>query len=355
MYCQSRNAVEETAAFLDAHDIPALPYHSGLAPREREQNQAWFLRRRGAVVVATIAFGMGIDKADVRFVAHLDVPRSIEAYYQETGRAGRDGLPSEAWMAYSPHDASPLFDRIRRSLLSDADRRLQVAKLDAMLALCETADCRRTRLLDHFGESRPPCGTCDVCVSPPRAFDATDDVRQLIAQIRRARERLTPANLVGAMGAKTRPADEWRAILRQCVAIGVLGLDHQNGALKLTRASAVVLGGGRRIRLRYWRAVAPPGPRKHTARRPRPGAAPVDLVYDALCDWRAATAERRGVPIHVVFHDIALMEIASRQPTTRWGLRWVPEIGPRKLALYGTELLAELQQTRRREDEITSR
>ena len=341
VYCQSRTKVEETAAFLDAHGISALPYHAGLSASERQDNQAWFLGRRGVVMVATIAFGMGIDKADVRFVAHIDVPKSVEGYYQETGRAGRDGLPSDAWMAYSPHDAEPLYQQIRQSPASGTRRLIQASKLDAVLALFETAECRRVRLLGYFGESSPACGACDTCTNPPRSADATPAVRQLLACIKAARQQANAGQVIGALRANGRKPseEEWRAIVRQCVALGIVAVDHETGgALTWTSESSGVFGERRKIVLRHWRAPPKATEVKHRMGRPRDQGTYATLL-GRLRAWRADRARRLGVPVHVVFHDATLVQIARRQPRCRWTLGRIPGVGANKRAAFGDDIL----------------
>ena len=354
VYCQSRARVELTAAFLDAHGIPALPYHAGLSTRQREQNQQWFLTRPGVVMVATIAFGMGIDKPDVRFVAHLDVPVSIEGYYQEMGRAGRDGLPAEAWLTYDVHDATGLIRRIKQSDATAERQRVRLHKLDAMLALCETAACRRATLLRYFDEHVAPCGACDTCRRPPRTMDGAPLLRQIVEAA-----RLTPgtAHEMAAMLAErervrqswprwrpVRSADGWRAVIRQCVAQGALGVDHRAGSrLVATVRTAAVLRGRQPLRLP---ASRPPRPPETSARRAPPRSAPDTASIRArLHCWREATARARGVPDHVICHDAALDLIATKRPRSRLALRWIAGIGPRRAALYGTSILATLSAT----------
>jgi len=343
VYCQTRGKVEETAAFLAASGIEALPYHAGLSPAERNENQAWFLRRRGVVMVATIAFGMGIDKADVRFVVHLDVPKSVEGYYQESGRAGRDGLPSVAWMTYSPEDAKPLYEMIRRSPASEAHKRIQESKLDAMIALCETAVCRRTRLLSYFGEASMPCGNCDTCYTPPRTYDATRAMRQVLwcVSVTGARSIAEhAAHLSKSSPGRKRTADEWRAIIREGIAAGLLAVNHAEGSvLRRTRASAAVIDGRQRVTLRALHAAKRAKRPERTLKFAADGGPAVEALFDALRRWRLGAARKRRIPAHLVFHDAVLTAIALARPGSRWALRRIRGVGTRKAAEFGEELL----------------
>jgi ATP-dependent DNA helicase RecQ len=342
VYCRSRARVERTAAILDAHGIPALPYHAGLSPQERQENQAWFLSQPGVVMVATIAFGMGIDKPDVRWVAHVDVPKSVESYYQETGRAGRDGLPSEVWMAYRAADAAMLYERIRRADVTERRKRAQFAKLDAMLALCETAECRRVRVLAYFGEETEPCGRCDTCVRPPLSFDGNAAVSRILMSLYRSGQRLTAAQVAETVS-RGRSAEKWMATIRQCVSLGVLAVDHEgDGALSRTPVGAAVMRGEKRVLLRRWRPTHTPKKPKRRARVSSDAAAS-RAALARLIRWRAEEAVRRDVPVHVVFHDTALEEIARRRPQSRFGLRWIPGVGPGKAALYGETVVRLVQ------------
>jgi ATP-dependent DNA helicase RecQ len=364
VYCLSRKKVEETAAFLEAQGIAALPYHAGMDAETRRRHQERFQREDGRVMVATIAFGMGIDKPDVRFVAHLDLPKSIEGYYQETGRAGRDGLPADAWMAYGLQDVVQLRRMIQESEAGEAQKRIQASKLDAMLGLCETAECRRMRLLTYFGEAAGPCGNCDTCLDPPATFDGTLPAQQLLSCVYRTGQRFGAMHVIdvlrGEATAKVtqrshealstfgigreRSDREWRAIARQCIALGLLEVDHDAyGALRLTAESRAVLKGERSVALRAWREG------KRSARRARAASGVADLsleaqeLFERLRAWRLEAARRHGVPAYVIFHDATLREIARARPSSLETLRSIAGIGARKLEAYGAEIVGLVQ------------
>ena len=367
VYCLSRASVEATAEFLVRSGIEALPYHAGLDRRTRAANQARFLREDGLVMVATIAFGMGIDKPDVRFIAHLDLPRSVEGYYQETGRAGRDGLPATAWMAYGLADVVLLRKMIDTSEGDDAHRRRLGMHLDAMLALCESVQCRRSQLLGYFGQPAAPCGNCDTCLSPPETWDGTVAAQKLLSAVYRlARERNQKFGagqvidiLLGRQTAKVSQhghdsltvfgigtelrEPEWRAVVRQLLAQGKLAVEGDYGTLVLTAASSEVLGGRVNVMLRR-------EPERAARSRPaKSAAAPVaDLpaaaagVFEALRAWRAATAKEQGVPAYVIFHDASLRQIATQAPASLAALASVNGVGESKLAKYGEQILEVL-------------
>jgi ATP-dependent DNA helicase RecQ len=368
VYCLTRASVEKTADFLAGHGIDALPYHAGLDAATRAANQARFLREDGLVMVATIAFGMGIDKPDVRFVAHLDLPKSVEGYYQETGRAGRDGQPSTAWLAYGLQDVVQQRKLIETSEGDLAHRRRQSAHLDAMLALCETVECRRVQLLGYFGEQATPCQNCDTCITPPESWDGTIAAQKLLSAVYRLRhergQRYGAGQVIDILlGRKTaRVIDndhasltvfgvgteltetEWRGVTRQLLAQGLLRVTGDYGMLDLTQGSQDVLGRRREVMLR--REPERPGRATRAARAAKaagstvaelpPEAAP---VFERLRAWRAAEAKEQGKPAYVIFHDATLQQIATKSPATLAELGTVSGVGETKLARYGQQVL----------------
>ncbi|WP_206506553.1 DNA helicase RecQ [Streptomyces chrestomyceticus] len=372
VYCLSRASVEKTAEFLVQNGITALPYHAGLDARMRAEHQARFLREDGVVVVATIAFGMGIDKPDVRFVAHLDLPKSVEGYYQETGRAGRDGQPSTAWLAYGLQDVVQQRKMIDGSDGDDAHRRRLSAHLDAMLALCETVECRRVRLLAYFGQESSPCGNCDTCLTPPQTWDGTVPSQKLLStvvRLQRERKQKFGAGqivdiLMGRKTAKVIQFDhdqlsvfgigedlreaEWRGVIRQLLAQRLLAVEGDYGTLVLTEASGEVLRGQREVLMRREpeKAVKAKAAKAAKGRR----AVPVDLpeeavpVFEELRAWRGRTAKEQGVPAYVIFHDATLREIATARPSSLGELGTVNGVGENKLAKYGEQILAVLSE-----------
>ena len=368
VYCLSRASVEKTAEFLVQQGIPALPYHAGLDAPIRAANQSRFLREDGLVMVATIAFGMGIDKPDVRLVAHLDLPKSVEGYYQETGRAGRDGLPSTAWLAYGLQDVVQQRKMIETSEGDDAHRRRLALHLDAMLALCETVECRRGRLLAYFGQQGAECGNCDTCLTPPETWDGTIAAQKLLSTVYRLqRERRQKFGagqvidiLLGRKTAKVIQHDHdsltvfgigaeltesgWRGVLRQLLAQGLLAVEGDYGALVLTEASGQVLGKQRSVPLRR-EAEKPARPAKTAGtRRAEAVELPAEAaaVFERLRGWRAATAKEQGVPAYVIFHDATLRQIATDAPASLAELGAVNGVGENKLAKYGQQILDTL-------------
>jgi ATP-dependent DNA helicase RecQ len=365
VYCASRKKVEETTSWLKARGISALAYHAGMDPQSRREAQQKFQSDVAIVVVATIAFGMGIDKPDVRFVAHLDLPGSLEAYYQETGRAGRDGEPADAWMTYGLADVVLQKSWIEQSEAPPDQKRIEQMKLDAILGFCEAAHCRRAVLLNYFGESIAPCGNCDVCLDPPQTWDATIAAQKLFSAILRTGQRFGAGYLIDILRGNTTERliklgherlstfgvgadlDEkaWRSVARQLVAMGLLHADpHAYGALRLTGAARPVLKGETRLELR--RAAIPRG---RAGRKPRtgipglpPGSAD-DLLFQALRAERKRIADEQGVPAYVVLHDAALRELAQLRPREPESLLLVSGIGVTKAQRYGERLLAVIR------------
>nr|WP_256925099.1 DNA helicase RecQ [Streptomyces sp. Amel2xC10] len=376
VYCLSRNSVEKTAEFLSRNGVAAVPYHAGLDGGTRAAHQSRFLREDGLVVCATIAFGMGIDKPDVRFVAHLDLPKSIEGYYQETGRAGRDGLPSTAWMAYGLNDVIQQRKMIQSGEGDEAFRRRSAAHLDAMLALCETARCRRGQLLAYFGQEPDPagCGNCDTCLTPPQTWDGTIAAQKVLSTVvRLQRERGQKFGavqivdiLLGRRTAKVIQFDhdqlsvfgigqdleegEWRGVVRQLLAQGLLAVEGEYGTLVLTEASGEVLRREREVPLRKEpkRPAASKASGSSSSGRGKAKAAVAELpeellpAFEALRAWRAEQAREQGVPAYVIFHDATLREIATVWPTSVAQLGGIGGVGEKKLATYGEGVLAVL-------------
>ncbi|WP_151772026.1 DNA helicase RecQ [Streptomyces abyssomicinicus] len=371
VYCLSRNSVEKTAEFLRANGVEAVPYHAGLDAATRAAHQSRFLREEGLVVVATIAFGMGIDKPDVRFVAHLDLPKSVEGYYQETGRAGRDGLPSTAWMTYGLNDVVQLRKMILSGEGDEAFRRRAQAHLDAMLALCETVRCRRGQLLAYFGQeaAEEACGNCDTCLTPPETWDATVAAQKVLSTVvrldRERRQKFGATQIIdillGKRTAKVIQFDhdqlsvfgigedlaegEWRGVVRQLLAQGLLSVEGEYGTLVLTEGSADVLRGERPVPMRKEPRKAPSA---RGERKAKAAAAVAELpeelqpVFEALRAWRGERAREQGVPAYVIFHDATLREIAAARPTSVDELRGISGIGEKKLATHGESVVGLL-------------
>ncbi|GIF14633.1 DNA helicase RecQ [Actinoplanes teichomyceticus] len=373
VYCLSRASVEKHAEFLSANGIPALPYHAGLDPRTRAANQSRFLREDGLVMVATIAFGMGIDKPDVRFVAHLDLPKSVEGYYQETGRAGRDGLPSTAWLAYGLQDVVQQRKMIDSSEGDLAFRRNAARHLDAMLALCETVSCRRGQLLAYFDQQAPAesCGNCDTCLSPPESWDGTVAAQKLLSTVFRLKKergqkfgagqsidillgkrtekviqfRHDELSVFG-IGADLRDA-EWRGVVRQLLAGGYLAVEGEYSTLVLTDRSSAVLRGEATVMMRREIPAQRSRSGSSSPRAARTAAAvPADFpaeaepLFERLRAWRASVAKEQGVPPYVIFHDKTLRAVAALAPSSSDQLGTVSGVGQSKLTRFGDDVLA---------------
>ncbi|GAA4748786.1 DNA helicase RecQ [Amnibacterium soli] len=369
VYALSPNAVEQTATWLAEHGVDAIPYHAGLDARIRAANQSRFLRDDGVVVVATIAFGMGIDKPDVRFVAHIDVPKSVEGYYQETGRAGRDGLPATAWLAYGLQDVVQQRRFIDQSVGDAAHKRKQSANLDAMLALCEAVTCRRRQLLAYFGQpTETDCGNCDTCLNPVETWDGSVAAQKLLSTIvrlqRERNQRFGAGQIVDILRGKRTPRVEqhqhddlsvfgigsdisdrgWRSVLRQLIAQGVVQVADDYGTLGLGRLGPAVLKGEHPVRLRHdlEKAAAAHSGSKRSATV----AADLDdasrELFERLRAWRADQAKEQGVPAYVVFGDATLRALATQRPRSESTLAAISGIGAAKLERYGADVLAIL-------------
>ncbi|MBI5936887.1 MAG: DNA helicase RecQ [Betaproteobacteria bacterium] len=360
VYCLSRKKVEETAAWLQGEGFKALPYHAGLDSELRAEHQRRFQRDEAVVMVATIAFGMGIDKPDVRFVAHLDLPKSIEAYYQETGRAGRDGEPAEAWMAYGLQDIALQRARIDESEAPPERKRLEAQKLNALLSYCEAPRCRRTVLLDYFGEQSAPCGNCDVCLDPPELFDGSVAAQKALSAAWRTGQRFGAAHLIDVLlgkgtdkvknfghdalptfGVGTEHSEaEWRGIFRQLVAAGLMQADlAEYGALKLTEAARPVLKGEQSVQLRKPSKIAKGKAARAKAKAVEGLLGKDQPLFDALRTWRLDKAREQGVPAYVILHDKTLRQLATLRPEDENALAEISGLGAAKREHYGEELL----------------
>ncbi len=364
VYCLSRKKVEEMAEFLNENGITALPYHAGMEQAERYRNQARFLREDGIVMTATIAFGMGIDKPDVRFVAHLDLPKSIEGYYQETGRAGRDGATANAWMAYGLQDVVQQRRMIDESEANEAYKRILGAKLDAMLGLCETLNCRRVHILDYFGQGSEACGNCDTCLSPPISFDGSIAAQKILSTIYRVDQRFAAGHVIDVIrgidtdrvkqwrhdqlstfgiGADKSEA-EWRTLLRQMIALGLVAVDYENySSLKLTEESRAVLRGETKVQLRQYKKAEKAVKHKRQSAKDFAETNLDDLeqkIFERLRWWRVETAKAHNTAAFIIFHDSTLREIAKAKPRSLEDLRGVTGVGAKKLESYGEELVS---------------
>ncbi len=379
VYCLSRKRTEETAEFLNDHGIAALPYHAGLPKDVRQRHQERFLREDGLVITATIAFGMGIDKPDVRFVAHLDLPKSLEAYYQETGRAGRDGLPADAWLCYGLQDVVLLRQMLAQSEADARHQRRERQGLDTMLGYCEITTCRRQMLLRYFGEELPePCGNCDTCLEPPATFDGTVAAQKALSCAVRTGQRFGAQHLISVLrGSKNDrllrwghhrlptygvgadlSQNQWRGVIRQLVARGYLAVDPEgHGSLQLTAAATPVLRGEERLELRQDTLGGAGGAAAEgrTGRRRRTAAldalsgdvaqldGETEALFDRLRACRKALAEEQGVPPYVIFHDRTLAAMALHRPATPEALLRINGVGQAKLDRYGEVFLAEIR------------
>ena len=363
VYCLSRKKTEETASWLATQGFTALPYHAGLSSEMRAAHQARFLREEAVIMVATIAFGMGIDKPDVRFVAHLDLPKTIEAYYQETGRAGRDGAPANAWMIYGLQDVIKLRQMMQSSQGSEQHKRIEQHRLNAMLGLCEITSCRRQALLAYFGETYPePCGNCDGCLEPAQTWDATEACRMALSAVARTGERFGVNHLIDVLKGKETDKiwqfdhhhlptfgvgdaldnNQWRSVFRQLVGRGFLSVDLQGyGALKLQEKCRPLLRGECDIALRL-------DQKQKVAKRQTKTPLPDDInvaLWEALRDCRRELAEEQGVPPYVIFHDSTLVEMCSVAPKTLDAFSKLSGVGERKLMKYGEAFIAVIKNT----------
>ncbi|MCW8929304.1 MAG: DNA helicase RecQ [Gammaproteobacteria bacterium] len=370
VYCLSRKKVDETAQWLEEQGIKALPYHAGLSASVRQKHQERFLREEEVVIVATVAFGMGIDKPDVRYVAHMDLPKSLESYYQETGRAGRDGLPADAWMVYGLQDVIMLRQMLSSSEAMEEVKRLEQRKLEAMLGFCEITSCRRKSLLGYFGEQqKETCGNCDNCLEPVESWEGTTEAQKALSCVFRTGQRFGVNYLIDVLRGKMTPRIEqfrhdqvstfgigeelsevqWRSVFRQLMARGLLAVDMDGfGSLKLTNESRPVLRGEEVIHFRKDVVRT-----KKTGRRKKSGRdasnhfsskSEEKKIWEALRSKRNELAQEQGVPAYIIFHDATLMEMVEYHPTTLHELSQISGIGAMKLEKYGDEFLLVLNQ-----------
>jgi ATP-dependent DNA helicase RecQ len=364
VYCMSRKKVDETALWLVDQGIAALPYHAGLGAEKRAYNQHRFLNEEGLVMVATIAFGMGIDKPNVRFVAHLDLPKSIESYYQETGRAGRDGLPADAWMVYGLQDVMWLRQRLEQTDMDASIKRSEQSKLDAMLGLCEITHCRRQAILSYFNEDAASgCGNCDNCLEPVATFDGTEVARKALSCIYRSGQRYGVAHLIDILMGK--PTDkiktaghdkistfalgqeldqkQWRSVYRQLLALGLVSSDPENyGGLRLLPNCRPLLKGDAQLQLRLDRKVSIKTPKASKARLQ---IADDDMdLWQLLRELRMALAQDQKVPPYVIFSDSSLLEMLHTKPQSLLQMSHINGVGEKKLDRYGDDFLALIQQ-----------
>ncbi|CAM4244328.1 DNA helicase RecQ [Vibrio agarivorans] len=362
VYCLSRKKVEETAEWLASKGRVALPYHAGLPVEKRNEHQQRFLREEGVIIVATIAFGMGIDKPDVRFVAHLSLPKSMESYYQETGRAGRDGEPANAWMAYGMQDMVMQRQMVDNSEGNEAYKQVQIQKLNALLGYCELVTCRRQTILAYFDEQLPePCGNCDNCLNPPTTWDGTQAAQKALSTVYRCDQRFGVTYLINVLLGKSDErirrfghdsvstfgigielnANEWKGVFRQLIAMNYLRVEGEYNSLKLTPQCRPILKGEQQVQLRELRKTKP---KKSSASSESIDLSPSDLIqFEALKQVRASLAKEQNVPAYVICHDASLKAIALARPQTREQLSNISGFGDKKVSQHGEPLLAVVE------------